>query len=157
MKRKWFVSGVALAVGISLAGCASPTSVTTPTHASIPHTTSSPKTTPASVPANDIAERTNADLLKQYGVTSFGQVLTTSPDLLAGHIASMKSPVPGDVVITLQLTQSQATKDDLDSFTRGAFLLVGKDIPDLTRLEAETADSLSHGATNRYDLPTLNQ
>ncbi|MGP4994896.1 hypothetical protein [Glutamicibacter ardleyensis] len=93
--------------------------------------------------------------LLNMGVDEPYELLDTLPNSLAGHVASFDDVATGTVEITVQT--NNATKSELESFSKSLFSLVGSDLQDLERVEAVTADRLTRGVANRREIPLLNQ
>lgn len=106
------------------------------------------------------AETVEKEWLANVGHDSFTELLTDPDwpaDSLTGYIASVESPSSGTVVVTVQVTEDEVTKEELEQLAMQGLNLVGYDNEDLERVEAVTADGLLRGVANRYDSPVLSK
>lgn len=123
---------------------------------------------PEPEPASDIAERTETVLLNAFAVdagdgdlrspSSFTELLFAEgmEDSLLGYISGSES-VGSTAIFTVQLTQDDVTKEELERTAFTIHSLTGEQIEDLMRVEVKTADSRLRGVSNRRDVPILNR
>lgn len=103
-----------------------------------------------------------ADSMYKSWLTSMGvkrplEILEHSPASIQGFVNGVESPSTGTLVFTVQVTQGEVDKAELERSAMAMLQIIGYDHSDVDRVELVTADSLKRAVANRRDSPLLNR
>jgi len=109
--------------------------------------------------SSDLAKRTEKATLSAFGVHSFTELFKekSSGDSLFPFISGFEDHGAGWVVVTVQVTRNETTKEELKQTASAILSLTGEQIKDLNGVEVDTADGELYGMSTRAEVPMLNQ
>lgn len=103
-----------------------------------------------------------AQEMYQFWLTSMGiksplEILKANPESAQAFVNGVESPSAGTLVFTVQLTEKDIDKEELERSAMAMLNIIGYENKDVERVEIVTADSLKRGVANRYNSPMLNR
>ncbi|MBK5211397.1 MAG: hypothetical protein JJE36_03690 [Coriobacteriia bacterium] len=113
--------------------------------------------TPSAASTSDLAKRTETAYLAAFGVDSIDKLgeLGGVEDTLVPFIVSFEDAGWDTVKVTVQT--NNVTEGELKQTAMAIHSLIGEQIKDLNRVEVWTANGELYGASNRAEVPMLNQ
>jgi len=115
--------------------------------------------TPQAQGSSNLAKRTEKATLSAFGVHSFTDLFKEkgSGDSLFPFISGFEDHAAGWVVVTVQVTRNETTKEELKQTASAILSLTGEQLKDLNGVEVDTADGELFGMSTRAEVPMLNQ
>lgn len=131
-----------------------------PTEAAAPTRTAKPSPRAEQV-ATDLtgkalASKVEKAWLEEMGVDEPSELRTVLPGSLSGYVTKFEGLAVDTVEITVQVTSTEASKNELKRLATSVLSTAGYTIEELKRVEVVTADRLARGVENRRNVPLLN-